>query len=464
MLNKKRLLLFLDGLDELKTVELQKSCVESLNQYLTGEQAPEYTVICSRTKEYRLLPRLELNGAIQLKPLSEEQIQDYLAAVGQDDLWSVVSKDAQLLDLVQTPLMLSVAALVYKEVSPEEWARSKSSEDRKQILWDAYLRKRMEPSFRNSRVYKREKQIPHQRQTRQWLTWLALQMHYQGRTEFSLEDIQPWMLTRSEQVQMRIIHGTISAFVVGLFGFLMAGPIGSISGMIGGGVLSYKAALLDIWTVEQLKFTFKDGMRKELADNMKSALIPSSLGGLISGSILGLIWLLQGKSLSGILAGEILGQIWSLTVTAVYTITESFRAEIQNKAFPGQGIHWSLKNMLLLSLLAIPVAGIFWLAFPKLLVNLLGAELTSRIVVGAIGFLLICITMFGGAEGFSHHYILRFILSRSNKMPFRYVRFLNYCKERSLLNQVGGRSSFIHMLLREHLVNISYPILPLEES
>ena len=170
--------------------------------------------------------------------------------------------------------------------------------------------------------------------------------------------------------------------------------------------------------------------------------------------LLGLIWFFPEKSISGFLAGEILGQIWSLTLTVVFTITESFKAEIQSKRVPGQGIYESLRNVLLLSLLAIPVAVLFKLTFPKLLVNLLGAEQISKMVVGAIGVLLMCIFMCGGADGFLRHYILRFILYRSNKMPFRYIRFLNYCKERLLLNQVGGHYIFIHRMLHEHFAEM----------
>ena len=77
-LNDRKLFLLLDGLDELKA-ELQKPCAEALNQYFSGEQAPEYIVVACRAEEYgSLKTRLQLNGAIHLKSLNNEQIKIYL--------------------------------------------------------------------------------------------------------------------------------------------------------------------------------------------------------------------------------------------------------------------------------------------------------------------------------------------------------------------------------------------------
>ena len=59
--------------------------------------------------------------------------------------------------------------------------------------------------------------------------------------------------------------------------------------------------------------------------------------------------------------------------------------------------------------------------------------------------------MIGGGKVCVQHFTLRFILTRHHLTPWRYVHFLNYCTERRLLQQVGGRYRFIHRELLEHL-------------
>ncbi|MCY7392411.1 MAG: hypothetical protein LH647_13295 [Leptolyngbyaceae cyanobacterium CAN_BIN12] len=56
----------------------------------------------------------------------------------------------------------------------------------------------------------------------------------------------------------------------------------------------------------------------------------------------------------------------------------------------------------------------------------------------------------GGGRPFIQHFILRFILALNHLTPWRYVRFLNYCTERRLLQRVGGRYRFLHRELLEY--------------
>ncbi len=49
---------------------------------------------------------------------------------------------------------------------------------------------------------------------------------------------------------------------------------------------------------------------------------------------------------------------------------------------------------------------------------------------------------------------LRFILWKNGSIPWNYARFLKYADERKLINQVGGRFTFIHDKLQEHFAEI----------
>jgi hypothetical protein len=43
------------------------------------------------------------------------------------------------------------------------------------------------------------------------------------------------------------------------------------------------------------------------------------------------------------------------------------------------------------------------------------------------------------------------VLWASGTVPFRIPRFLDFASDRMLLQRVGGRYRFIHVLLRDHL-------------
>ncbi|MEW6495862.1 MAG: NACHT domain-containing protein [Cyanobacteriota bacterium] len=77
----KKLLLLLDGLDEVKA-ECRESCVQALNQFIQEYRQTEM-VVCSCTKDYEALSqRLILQTAIYLQPLTLDQVKPYLPKVG----------------------------------------------------------------------------------------------------------------------------------------------------------------------------------------------------------------------------------------------------------------------------------------------------------------------------------------------------------------------------------------------
>ena len=52
------------------------------------------------------------------------------------------------------------------------------------------------------------------------------------------------------------------------------------------------------------------------------------------------------------------------------------------------------------------------------------------------------------------HFTLRFVLWCYGMAPWRYVRFLNFATDQLLLQRVGGRYRFLHVLLRDHFAGI----------
>ncbi|MGQ9873605.1 hypothetical protein [Leptodesmis sp.] len=79
---EQQLLLLLDGLDEVK-INRQEACVEAINQF-TRKYGQTEMVVCSRIADYESLShRLQLRGAIYIRSLTPEQVEQYLDNVGE---------------------------------------------------------------------------------------------------------------------------------------------------------------------------------------------------------------------------------------------------------------------------------------------------------------------------------------------------------------------------------------------
>ncbi|WP_318780946.1 NACHT domain-containing protein [Dendronalium phyllosphericum] len=221
-----KLLPMLDGLDELESTR-QEPCVRKINEFLQSEWRSQYLVVCSRLEEYEKVVRgkwqqddrqeseeislrqeirLHLNAAIRLQPLTNEQIQAYLASLNQREIWEMLLLDSELLKLVRTPLFLSVLGFISFEntLSIQHWKTLTSTKARLEYLFDAYwetaIKRELVTPFMElqgfkSRTYRR-KNPPSRKQTRKWLVFLAQQLQRESQTEFFIEEMQPQIIAK----------------------------------------------------------------------------------------------------------------------------------------------------------------------------------------------------------------------------------------------------------------------------
>ncbi|OUL23971.1 hypothetical protein BV378_20275 [Nostoc sp. RF31YmG] len=233
--NNHQLLPMFDGLDELES-QRQELCINAINQFLAGETRPLYLVVCSRIEEYsNYAAQLQLNGAIYLQPLTNNQIYDYLTSINYIELWSTISSDLDLLELVKTPLLLSITVLASQEISVESWQHLTSNTNRLQYLLDAYIIRMLTRNINSSEYF--ESQTSHGRKTRMWLVWLAQQMQRESKIEFLIEEMQPSLLkTKNPKIiYSLIIWGVIQFLINGLFFGVIGGlTYGVIRGLING--------------------------------------------------------------------------------------------------------------------------------------------------------------------------------------------------------------------------------------
>ncbi|UBF25001.1 NACHT domain-containing protein [Kovacikia minuta CCNUW1] len=238
-----QLLPLFDGLDEVKP-ELQTSCVQAINQWLQKEYRLRL-VVCCRREEYEKVTRgqwqddteseeetsksteetrLHLNSATLVQALTDDQIQEYLAAVNQSELWQTLEQDADLLEWVRTPLFLSVLGFIasHQKLSIQHWQTLPSTETRLQYLFDAYWEAVMErelvsPQMRSQGIKSQsyEKHVPPDRkQTRHWLVFLAQRLQRESQTEFLIEKIQFHWVSASMRMNVKLIQLSFQFFII----------------------------------------------------------------------------------------------------------------------------------------------------------------------------------------------------------------------------------------------------------
>jgi hypothetical protein len=130
-------------------------------------------------------------------------------------------------------------------------------------------------------------------------------------------------------------------------------------------------------------------------------------------------------------------------------------AAVERRLVPNQGIRQSGVNVAIFAALGALVIGI-----PYGLLNLSLSVAATRVLPNTGDWLHLAVApgvMFGVLAGLVpgaaciQHFVLRLVLWASGVLPLRFVRFLNLATRRRLLQRVGGRYRFIHLLLRDHL-------------
>lgn len=195
-----RLVLLLDGLDEITDVARQRDCVESLSAL--RKDKPAGMVVCCRTEDYRRIgKRLEFGLAVTVRALTPEQMDRNLDVGGRAlaPLRLAVRTDPELAKLLDTPLMLGVAVLAYPGHIPVEDILTGNQDERLERLWSRYvtemLTRRRDPSDEFSLTcghLSRRAEYRH-------LVWLARLMKHQGRTEIYPDWFgSRWLSTRGD--------------------------------------------------------------------------------------------------------------------------------------------------------------------------------------------------------------------------------------------------------------------------
>jgi len=498
------LLLLLDGLDEVRE-EYRDQCVEAINQF--GRKHMMNVVICSRTNDYQALTnRLKLPGAIVQKPLTPEQIDEYLASLGSKlrAVREAVKTDFILQQLARSPLMLSIIALAYWGMSIDDF-RPGTLEERRDHLFRTYVNR----MFEHRKVA--GKYTPDQ--IILGLIWLSKLMKKNAQTVFHIEQLQPSALSSSTaraiykgcvKLAAWLLTGLTVGFSCGLALYLItSSPIyGVIIGILYGltGILGISIALMGSYQLKyraMLGFVFGCAIALTVWSLINNLLISLLLGPLVgvitvvaykrigigaSASVpdpvmkistarkrLGWSWrtgrvgfvkrLPLGVAFGGaggITAGLAFGWSFGLSAGVMLCLTMAVAGALSHGMIdvnvepisrPNEGIWRSLQNGLRFGMMSgLWIGGVL---------GYLGGLLTNLVSGFAIGssFALAGFTVAGiiaGGFAVMQHCILRVLLFYYDGVSLKYPEFLSRAVYHIFLRRVGGGYIFVHRLLLEH--------------
>jgi len=295
-----QLLLLLDGLDEVE-MTARKECVEALNEYHKSHGLVPL-VVCSRSAEYfAKKTHLLLRRAVAIQPLTQEQIDKYLASAGNQlvGLHSLLSNNPDLQMLATNPLMLSIFSLAYQGQPVEDFV-AESPDKAQQQLFTMYVKRTLQRRAVTT-IYSSQ-------QTIQWLAWLASQLKRSNQSEFYLERMQADWLANKQAYRLSsnlvvgcvlVLFGLLAYWL--FYGFHFGLFIGLIDGLIVGLYLGFVYVSLDSFVLEWFKKLSqntrsalereKRGSNKQytLGKFLESEILFGCLGGILVGPLIGFL-------------------------------------------------------------------------------------------------------------------------------------------------------------------------------
>lgn len=434
---EKRLILLLDGLDEVRA-SARDACARAILEF--HKQFHTTVVLCCRVDEYEALPvRPSAGDAIRVLPLSPGQIEAYLSALGADALMKVVKADPEWQELTSTPLMLNILAVVHGsgEPLPKDLQTPAAWQE---AIFRRYVKQMFQRKERRTTggVVVQDEVPFTSAQAIHWLQQLAKRMVNDQVFTFYIERMQPrWVRTRWKyKLTGGLIFGLIGGLIVGLifgliFGLMVGMMVGLMSGMFEAMIFGLTSGLFTIELVERVR----------LRSN-KLRLIVGLICGVIGGLVFGvIIWLTLGP-----IFGLFFGLVFGLFIGLI-----ELKSHPQPSS-PNQGVRKSFTNSLIATaIFALLGAGI-GAAFEKFTLGYLSAYFG--------GF-------FFGGMAVLEHYSVRLALAWEGVLPYplrdrQLVRFLDAMRDRLLLTRVGGGWMFIHRQLLDFLANEPFGTTPAE--
>ena len=142
-LREDKLIIMLDGLDEIPSEGDRRKCLVAINEFVSNSSLR--FAVSSRKLEYDAIgEKLCVGSAILLKPLDETQVRKFLRHLGNDgEVLSTIihaSGHEKLRELAQVPLLLNVMAASVRELKDVSFADNITIDEARTLVLDSFIR------------------------------------------------------------------------------------------------------------------------------------------------------------------------------------------------------------------------------------------------------------------------------------------------------------------------------------
>jgi hypothetical protein len=439
------IVLLLDGLDEIASIEERKRCVRALSQARRLTHAG--MVVACRTDDYTAIGEiLNFGSAIDIMPINGTDIDEYLGAAGADleSLRYATASDDVLKKLLDTPLMLNVAAMAYKDREVESDLLIGSLARRRDQLWQTYVTEMLKRR-RNPQQESTGNPTFTAERTEHYLKFLAETMARNSYQEFNPRYLNwrwlpdSWRMTILSLTAMRallvcgLLDLAIWSFCTSAGGSILSGVVGIVFGTVSAIV---GAALLI-------------GNASESAVSWKWSW-PYALKIVVSSFFCGV-----GVAICLMLGGPpivVFGCLWGLYAGLILASVAGWRPIVERTKVRIELSPWLL-CLARVTTLSLCLLSAIWM-LPLAREHHIGFRSTPVAVAGmsCVGFAVAA--AFFSVEIWLDHCLSRLVVAYLKLLPIRIKGFLAHADERILLRRVGVHYRFLHLTLRDHLSGI----------
>jgi NACHT domain len=465
LLTNKRIILLLDGLDEMKQ-DLRIVFLDNLNQLIDSDLYHEKIVVCCRSDCYASHKdrKIKLNQAIKISPLSKEQVYQYLLECKDINVSKVLTKlffeEESCLALAQTPLFLNL--LIEVASNENEIKKLKLSSNKSKAIINFYVENKLEEAVENLTNKDKHtiagKNILSSESFNYFLSDLAIHMKESFGSNFIIEFIQPsWLKSNNQRNAYKLILSfTICVFrlpyIYSLYWFLIStntypesySLVISCIALVwpGIGVLLSSSV---VYPVTEFKFSWQLILKFSFAHTFLSIFVldqvlKSDLNISIGlGTIMGLF-----TGIPQAISWESIGKFQMNFFTDHSNEIPRWGDLISNE--PNKMIQKSRTNSLIIGSVSMVIAGFLFLVF-SIYVERVG-DLSLIAFLYAVPFAFIN----SGGSAVLKGSILHFVLRKSNVIPRNYIAFLEIIKRNNLIQENGGYYRFSHPLIQQYFI------------
>lgn len=144
------------------------------------------------------------------------------------------------------------------------------------------------------------------------------------------------------------------------------------------------------------------------------------------------------------------GTFLGLIFTVVFWLTKVSKVDLEKRTYPNQGVHKSIQTSLTIFIFALTTTAFLHPIISRIPFDEPAQKVRMSLVFGLFWYVF----CENGGQACIQHLILRIILTHHYCIPWNLARFLTYCHDRRLLQQIGGRYRFIHRELLEHFAGM----------